>query len=49
MLKAYHAKDVTDSLTMEKGSDAVFPIGVVCETSSIVEQQDTDLDVFFGV
>lgn len=46
MLKSYHTRDVTDSLTTEKGSDAVFPVGVVCETSSIMEQQDSDLDGF---
>lgn len=46
MLKAYHTRagSNTESLTMKNESSVVFPVGVACETSPAVEQQDADLD-----
>ncbi len=39
MLKAYHTRDVAKSLD-EKEDDSIHPVGVVCNKSPVVEQQD---------
>ncbi len=46
MLKAYNSREAAESLTTEGKSEAVFPVGVVCETSPSVEQENADLDGF---
>ncbi len=46
MLKAYNSREAAESLTTEGKSDAVFPVGVVCETSPSVEQENADQDGF---
>ncbi len=39
MLKAYHTRDVAKSFH-EKVDDSIHPVGVVCNKSPVVEQQD---------
>ncbi len=49
MLKAYNSREAAESLTTEGKSEAVFPVGVVCETSPSVEQENADLDGFWSL